>query len=153
MRWNQNLQRNFHISCDFYFLQLFGKKFKIVVFSLHISLVFQLQALFTTFSIARYVLQLTPQKNHHFFEYFLYLIHRLILILRFASFGDATTKEAEKSVETIEEIAENLSTNTFYDADRLQLLSLMTRMRSRKLCVENIFFKLNWNIMLTVKLH
>lgn len=72
-----------------------------------------------------------------------------MIILLFVYFGDKTTKEAEKSVETFENHVRIFSINAS-PVETLKFLLLMTQIRSRKLKIRNIFFVIDWNVVLAV---
>jgi hypothetical protein len=66
------------------------------------------------------------------------------------SFGEETTREAKTSVEILEKLAELSLADSCFDA-KFQFLSLLLRARSRNLSIENVFFKLEWKILQTVR--
>lgn len=63
--------------------------------------------------------------------------------------GHHATKEAERTKETFEELSRQNSSN-YSAGDKIDLILLMTQVRSRDLNIQNVFFKINFKVLLTV---
>lgn len=61
--------------------------------------------------------------------------------------GSVTTKEAEKTGVILNNLMNDLEPN---ETQKIDFIYLMTQIRSRNLNIQNKFFKLNWNVFLSV---
>jgi hypothetical protein len=62
-------------------------------------------------------------------------------------FGDSTTKTAQTGTEILGRF---MSTKHFSDKEKLNLMFVMSQLRSRNVCIQNTLFKINWSVLLTV---
>lgn len=106
----------------------------------------QLMNIFSAFAIIRELLR--PTEN----VFITLLPHALLISYQFfvksllVHSGSSTTKEAARSSIIIGRIMNE------QDADVAELKTFLTQIRIRNLDLQNVFFKINWNILLAVGL-
>lgn len=61
--------------------------------------------------------------------------------------GSSTTNEAEKSIATLAKAAGSLNSNDILKSD---LMTLIAQLKCRNMKLKNVFFEINWNLILTV---
>lgn len=77
------------------------------------------------------------------------LMHNILFALLIIYHGDCTTKEAEASIGLLGKLISKTDVSVI---EKVDFVYLMAEIRSRNLNIENIFFKINLKILLTVKL-
>jgi hypothetical protein len=74
--------------------------------------------------------------------------HHFLLIVLSLYFGDSTTKEAEKTAEVLGKFVGEIDAS---DSEKTNFVFLMSQVKSRKVVVENSFFKVDWSVLVTVR--
>lgn len=97
----------------------------------------------------RHHFELVSSDNHDLFSNMTTICLRILIIFLFVFFADKLTKEMENTIENFEEVSEIFESISSF-GDQFRFISSMNRLRSRKYCIENIFFKIEWNIFVSV---
>jgi hypothetical protein len=74
--------------------------------------------------------------------------HHFFLIVLVLYFGDSTSKEAEKTAEVLGKFINELELSV---TEKSNFVFLMSQVKSRNVVVENSFFKVNWSVLVTVR--
>ena len=101
--------------------------------------------------MVRYIFHLTNSEKYFLLADLSSVFHRLTNILIFIFFAELLKKESEKTVENFIEIVESAKHNPF--EDQLLLLFMMIRVKSKKYSIENIFFSIDWKVLIAVSVY
>jgi hypothetical protein len=83
------------------------------------------------------------------FANFYTTFHHFLLIVLVVYHGDAMTKQAEKTCEILGRFAGEA---VLRESEKLSFVRLMLQMKSRNVAVENLFFKIQWSVLVSVGL-
>lgn len=104
---------------------------------------------FSTFGIVRMVLGSADFELYSFSANATGVFIHIWIILLFVYFGNSITTEAEKVVDNFGELLRKFLA-VASEGKTVKHMYLMSEIRSRKLSIGNDFFKINWNVALTV---
>ena len=116
-------------------------------FSKYKTFKFQITLIFALYSTFRLIKKPTKDFEAEIFLSAFGIVSYIFLVISIIFFGDSTTKEAEKSAEMLGKL---MNTKKFCDGEKLDLMFLMSQIQSRKVDIQNMFFTINWNVLLTV---
>lgn len=116
-------------------------------FSISSFNLFQVSVIFTAFGLISELLHSTT----HFYSVLILdctgISHQLLVVVGVICAGSYTTKEAENTKIIIGKV---ISETVLNDSEKINFMYLMSQLRSRNLNLENVLFKINWNVLLTV---
>ena len=76
------------------------------------------------------------------------LFHFTLIAVIAVHFCSSLTDTANATVVTLSKL---VATTELNEAQKVDFIFSMTQIRSRNLNIQNIFFKINWNVLLTVR--
>jgi hypothetical protein len=103
---------------------------------------------FSTFAMVHFFLVPAESTFFNIFANLHATAHHFLLITLVLYFGDSTTREAEKTVEVLGKFASELELSV---TEKSNFVFLMSQVKSRKVVVENSFFKVSWSVLVTVR--
>lgn len=76
------------------------------------------------------------------------LLHHISIVLGVIYAGSSATKEAERTKTHFSKVVNESILN---DSEKINFLYFMSQLQARNVNLENALFKINWNVLLTVK--
>lgn len=76
------------------------------------------------------------------------LLHHISIVLGVIYAGSSATNEAERTKTNFRKAVNESILN---DSEKINFLYFMSQLRARNVNLENALFKINWNVLLTVK--
>lgn len=75
------------------------------------------------------------------------LLHHISIVLAVVYAGSSATKEAERTKTNYGKVVNESILN---DSEKINFLFFMSQLQARNVNLENVLFKVNWNVLVTV---
>jgi hypothetical protein len=104
---------------------------------------------FTSFGIIHIILFPDEFVSDEFFANFYTTFHHFLSIVLVVYHGDAMTKQGQETHEILGRFAGEAELR---ESEKLSFVHLMLQVKSRNVAVENLFFKIQWSVLVSVGL-
>lgn len=109
----------------------------------------QITVIFVAYGVVSELFQITSFSYIVISLNFLCLLHHIAMVTFIVYAGSSATKEAAKTKICIGKLMNESHLN---DSEKINFLYFMSQLCSRNLHLENALFKINWNVLLTVRI-
>jgi hypothetical protein len=107
--------------------------------------------IFGTFGIVRSIIQPADYNVNYFLALnFNTIAMSLVILLIFVHFGSSTRKAAEETLDSIGELVRFCLPHISF-GETMQLMVVLIQLQARKVRIENVFFSIDWKVLMTVR--